>query len=221
MKALVLLVTASALLLSLTTHSHGRSAILNIVHETYSKFIGHTALALGSKERNCLDNVRVTYHLLGANYSQVEYPASECRINMSLKFRAVVLPAFNIHSIIHRHQDPIDVQLSTIILKLSAANGIPHKPLFDSLDLGHECVIEYQDLGQVMLVETVIQATLETSVTIPPQCMFGNPENQVFLDTKVLNVPLNGTFTCKNGRSPTCNRIVADSSSPRYRIMGE
>ena len=214
-----IIVVAGQLLLTISTKSHGRLTMLNIVHETYNTFITKPPLNLGSKEKLCLDNVLVNYVLKLANYSQVEHAASECRINMSLRFRAVILPTFNIHDVVHRHQDPVDAELSSIILQRSAEKGVVLEPQFDDLDYGYECAIGYQDIAQVILVENVIHADIQTVVEIPPQCMFGNEENQIFIDKKLVDIPLNGTFSCRHGRSPTCKRNIAESSSPRYRLI--
>lgn len=214
-----LVVAAGQLLLTLSTKSHGRLAILNMVHQTYNTFITNPPLVLGSNEKLCLENVRVDFVLGLANYSKAVHAASECRINMSLRFRAVILPTFNIHDVVHRNQDPVDAELSSVILQRSADEGVVLEPQFDDLNYGHECAIEFQDIAQVVLVENVIHAEIQSFVEIPPQCMFGNEKKQIFIDSRFVDIPLNGTFSCRYGRSPTCKRNIADSSSPRYRLI--
>lgn len=213
------MLATSQLLLKITTKSHSSILILNLVGDKYNKFVSNSALMLGPERKACLDNVVVKYHLVNTTIGLQMHAASECRINMSLRFRAIIRPTFNIHDLVHRHQDPIEAELSALVLAKMNEAEKKIEPRFDDLDYTHECPIEYQDIGQIMLAETIVRATFQVYFDVPPACQFGNSKTQTFLETQQVVIPLNGSFICQYGRSSTCNRRTSISSSPRYRLI--
>lgn len=235
------------LILKVDSASHDRAVISDYLQEAYiKKYAKHQAehLQLANdfisflsiqevnseqrelNERNCIGNTRITYYLKSLHLIEKEYEASECRINLSNRYKSIVSPTEGIHETIHsKSNDKISQQLEyNLVEKLQSLPQLKKIDLYNfrELDYQLECLLEYQQLGQIKLKEKLIDATLEKIIEIPKDCGFNRFDDGFdgqFSELVNIFIPSNGTFVCKLGRSATCKSDIAHSSNTRYKLL--
>lgn len=214
-----------------------RLSIIKMLLQCYEKMFpaanGHAPMHLGSggwvvnDERSCIQDTEVSYYVKSIALNSKEYEASECRINLNQRYKAIVSPSLNIHEYIHMKDDSVLAHVeSTLIEKFATMPKLSEFKWYQLSDLNYklQCLIDYQDIGQVKLKEDIVEVELERVFDIPHSCGFNryqkNDQSSIrFTDTQTVQIPINGTFYCRNGRSSTCNRSKADFLYPHYKLF--
>lgn len=180
---------------------------------------------LYSGRQSCLDDAAIRYYLQNATLRHKEYPASECTLNTNNHYRAVVTPTPNFHLSVHGTQGRLEDELTyKTQLYLEDVSQCRYEFYnFSSLNYDLECTSNYYELMQVSYKETIVEATLRVAVTVLEECPFSdlNPNFNTEFDaqTQTVVIPVNGTYYCHSGRSPTCRMSLAHTQNARYRLF--
>ncbi|CCG20575.1 hypothetical protein CORT_0A01840 [Candida orthopsilosis Co 90-125] len=222
----------------ITSHTHDKSTIIGFLQDVANKIAvspAHlnrfhqwtTSLSsstLTKEDKQCLDNSVVKFYIRSLKLTEHIYEASECRINLNPKMQSILQPTPNIHNLLLGDNDMLEIQLKYVLMdEFNRYQQFKDYKFndFQHLNYGLACIIDYQQLMQVELMETVVEANLERKVEVDEACGL-NALNQNFIGTAIdyitTHVPINGTFYCKKGRSSTCNRAIADSANARYKL---
>lgn len=193
-------------LLELTSSSHGRDVIYNELNSV-------------EEDRECIEKSRIKYYLKALSLGKDEHEASECRLNLSQRFHSIVTPEPQIHQLVHNETNRLMMELETKLV--SRMKTLPNMQSyefynFEDLNYGLQCSCGFQELCQVKLQENVVEAVIEKVVEVSPAC---GPRVKGRVERILLNIPLNGTFECQSGRSPTCKRTTAKTTNAHYKII--
>lgn len=217
---------AYTVMFPLDSHDHSQQQFLEkLIHNIN---IEKSEDARENDERLCIENTNIKYFLKSLSLIEKEFEGSECRINFSHKFKSILSPTYNIHRLIHeessdRIQKELELNLVEMLKKIPKLSGFTLND-FDNLNYDLQCLIGYQDLCQVKLKESVIEANVEKVVSIPPSCGFNKFDEAFsgqFSEYLVLNTPINGTFYCRPGRSATCKATIAESDNSHYKLFDD
>lgn len=204
---------ASQLISEITSSSHGRAVVY------------HFLRAIGSIEqwkdsRECTENSKASFYLVSVKLAEDDRVASECRLNLSQRFNAVVMPEEQVHQLVHSNNDKVMTEIEQkLVEKFKTLPKLQDYGYynFSSLDYSLECNCGFQQLCQVKLHETVLEATVEKSVEVASGCGTGN-EGKI-TEVLLIKIPLNGTFVCHFGRSLTCQISTAKTTKARYKLI--
>lgn len=190
----------------------------------------HAHLYLGNleTERQCIEHTVIKYYIKTLEFTNKEYEASECRINMNPQYQVVITPTIDLE-FLHNEPDPVIPHLQSKIIEKVSTLNIPRLSNIQFYDFGYlnydlQCNIDYQDISQIKFDELNLKVTLQQIMTIPEQCGFDRIDKDFdgeFMQMVDLEVPINGTFYCKNGRSSTCKKAFAERSNPKYKLFAE
>lgn len=212
-------------ILTISAHTHDQSVIVKYLQDTFET-LGATLLNYYiQRERSCVAKTIVKYYLRNLEEVSQEYEASECRTNANQKFKSVLKPSSNVHEFVHSHRNQVSWQLETILTEQfqHRENLKDYKFYqFDDLDYTMECLVGYQDLVQVKLNETAIEATLERVVEVPESCEFQllYPDfSGQYRETETIKIPLHGNLYCCKGRSSTCTRSTAETRNAHFKLF--
>ncbi|KAI5967652.1 hypothetical protein CANMA_001667 [Candida margitis] len=222
----------------ITSNTHDKTTIIGFLQDVANKiavspaqlnrfYQGTNSLSSSSptkEDKKCLENTIIKFYIRSLKLTDHIYEASECRINLNPRMQSILQPTPNIHNLLLRDNDMLDTQLKYVLMdEFNRYQQFKDYKFNDFQHLNYDlsCIIDYQELMQVELMETVVEANLERKVEVDEACGL-SILNQNFIGTSIdyitTQVPINGTFYCKKGRSSTCNRAIADSSNARYRL---
>ncbi|KAI5902253.1 hypothetical protein K4G60_g1393 [Candida parapsilosis] len=222
----------------ITSQTHDKQTIIGFLQDVANKIAespSHlnrfhqwatslTSSALSKEDKACLDNTVIKFYIRSLKLSEHTYEASECRINLNPKMQSILQPTPNIHNLLLRDNDMLETQMKYVLMdEFSRYQQFKDYKFNDFQHLNYDlsCIIDYQQLMQVELMETVVEANLERKIKVDEACGL-NALNQNFIGMSIdyitTHVPVNGTFYCKKGRSKTCNRAIADSANARYKL---
>lgn len=193
-------------ILELTSSSHGRDVIYNELKSV-------------EEDRECIEKSRIKYYLESLSLGKDEHEASECRLNLSQRFNAIVTPEPQIHQLVHNETNRLMMELETkLVDKIKTLPKMQSYEFykFDDLNYGLQCSCGFQELCQVKLLENVVEAVIEKVVEVSPSCGL---QVKGRVEKISMNVPLNGSFECQSGRSPTCKRTIAKITNAHYKII--
>lgn len=216
--------------------SHDRAIIFQKLHQAFENMYkipsnNHAKLYLGDKdtETKCIKDTEIVYFLKLFDFKEKEYEASECRININSQYKVLLSPTENFNQFLHYNDDPTSKQLESNILqrinryKIAKLSSLDFYN-FNSLDYSLECLIGYQEIGQVKMKELNLEAKLQQIIQVPESCGFQKFDKDFegeFADVISVEIPINGTFYCKYGRSNSCKKGTAEIDHPRYRLFNE
>lgn len=216
------------LVMKMTVATHDRKTIVDSLQAAYSLLFPHGVLASThdvikrmDNQRQCLENTSVKYYLRSMKPATRQIQASECRLNLSRKFKAVLVPSFSVHETLSMHSETKDLETRVIDI-------VQHDPQlhlsfyhFDDLNYNLQCYLEHHEVGQVKLLLRVVETTLEKVVHVPPACGFTHVQplfDGQYAEPVVFDIPMNGTFVCDFRRSDVCNAQSAETSNAHYKL---
>ncbi|KAG5420955.1 hypothetical protein I9W82_000045 [Candida metapsilosis] len=224
----------------ITSQTHDKTTIIEFLQDVANKIaispshlnrfhqwttsLSSSSNALTKEDKQCIDNSVIKFYIRALKLTDHIYEASECRINLNPKMQSILQPTPNIHILLLRDNDMLETQLKSVLMdefnKYQQFKSYKFND-FQHLNYDLTCIIDYQQLMQVELMETVVEAKLERKIKVDEACGL-NELNPNFIGTSIdyitVHVPINGTFYCKKGRSSTCNRAIADSTNARYKL---
>ncbi|CAK7897278.1 hypothetical protein CAAN3_03S05116 [[Candida] anglica] len=211
--------------LHVSTKSHHDSFVIQELSQAHDSLF---PLAPYSASRKCISDSTITFHVHDIRLVYDELEASECRLNTNEKYLAIITPTPQIHLKIHEEFEPnlLHKEIEdNIIEKFSnfPALDLPYYD-FEHLNYDLECSISYFDIAQVKLRQLSLEVTLDKSLKIAKSCGFRiiDPEFRGALTSvEKIKIPINGTFHCVDGRTPTCKRSIAQVSQAHYRFKDE
>ena len=211
--------------LRVTAKSHHASVVyeeLNSAHDAMFPLSHYTV------SRQCVQDSVVTYHTKSLELVEREFAASECRLNVNENYVSVLRPTSGVHQEIQddyvRLRNPLYTEIEhTIMAKVEdhPRNLDIDFYSFEALNYDLECPVAYFEIAQVKLSQLALEVCLEKSVKIAPSCGFKSLDptfDGSLTAEERLYIPVNGTFHCVNGRSPTCRRSLAQASNAHYRL---
>ncbi|CAH6719358.1 hypothetical protein CLIB1444_02S06656 [[Candida] jaroonii] len=189
----------------------------------------HAKLYLGDidKFKQCIVGTEIRYYIKSFEMVQKESEASECRINVNPEYEVIITPSENSEVILHETSDIISKHLENRIIEKFNLLQIPVFSAiefydFDNLNYDLQCSLDYQDIGQIKLVENDLRMTLHEIFDIPENCGFQRIDKEFtgeFKQIIVVDIPVNGTFVCHRGSSRTCKKSLAEFSNPKYKLF--
>ncbi|EGV61450.1 hypothetical protein PSN45_000118 [Yamadazyma tenuis] len=189
----------------------------------------HAKLYIGDKdtEKKCITGTEITFFVKGFEIVQKEYEASECRINLNPEYQVILSPTAGFSSFIHQYNDPLTKSVEMNLMKKFSGSKIPKIGEikfynFHALNSELECLVEYQEISQVKMKEWNLQVHVQEVIEVPESCGFQRFDKSfdgTFVEALEVNIPINGTFYCRNGRSSTCKKSTAEFSTPRYKLF--
>lgn len=222
-----------------TTRTHDRSVVSALLYDIYSMvynlnprpnpnyLVNFESLALQySGSDQCIHETAVRYYLSKLELKTKEFPASECRVNMNEQFQLAVCPQPNFHLLLRGKPLLLEAELNWKLqlyveqLDNEVVKGLRFRDC-ENLNYDLSCAANYYELVQVMYEELVLDATLEVKALVPEKCSFELVNSKYateFTYTKSVLIPVNGTFVCKHGRTPTCRMSTAVSKNARYKL---
>jgi hypothetical protein len=213
-------------ILTISSKTHDQSLIAKFLQETFES-LGPTSQRnlYIQRERTCIVKTSIRYYLRNLEETNQEYEGSECRTNANQKFKSVLKARSNIHELVHGHKDQTSLQLENILIQqFEHRQNLKDYSFyqFDDLDYNLECLLGYQDLMQVKLNETAIEATFERVIDVPDSCEF----QQLFRDFSgqkrdqvAIKIPLHGNLYCRKGKTSTCTRTMAETRNSRFKLF--
>lgn len=214
--------------LRVTSKSHHDSIIFKEIASAHQSML---PLSPYTASRQCVQNSYITYHTKDLQMIYEDLEASECRLNINDKFLAIINPTTQVHLKLHeemlRKRNPLLTEIEQVIMFKFEDYPNPkfHIPFYsfndNQLNYDLDCPIKYFDIAQVKFRQLSLEVKLEKSIKIAPSCGFKflDPEfDGSFSSIEVLNIPINGTFHCVNGRTSTCKRSIAQVAQAHYRI---
>lgn len=216
-------------------HDHPKDMVSSMLYNTYSEVfdLGKTPKALAklnsqsiflqlSRKLECLEQSLVRFFLKTVTLTQRNYQASECRINTSDRHFSVLRPTFNplaiLHGSLESGHDELKHKTQLYIESLPIAQiGFYN---YSALDYDFECLARQHELMQILYRETFLEAKLKKVVNVPEKCSFANVNpafGTEYISEVTVEIPVNGTFECKLGTSPTCRKSIATSRNSRYK----
>ncbi|RCK63825.1 hypothetical protein Cantr_10710 [Candida viswanathii] len=218
-------------ILKVTTKTHDKTIMINTLQEvannisvTTMKHPGITRWAT-TDMRQCTEGSNIKYYIRLIKLSDRSFIASECRTNINPRFQSILQPTHNVHNLILRDEDAIDSQLKANLMDEFSGylqfKSVKFNDFQKNMNYDLQCVIDYQQLMQVKFKETVVEVGLEKKIEVADDCHF-NQINANFRGTSsdfvTTYLPVNGTFYCQKGKSPTCNRTIAETKNSRYKL---
>lgn len=180
-------------------------------------------------ETACLRGTEIIYFLKNIDTITKYYEASECRINMNSQYQVILSPTDNIQQYLHRVEDPV---MKSLELKLIEKFNQFHIPTllnlefydFDHLNYEIECLIDYRDIAQIKMKEYNLQVEFQQVVKVPDECGFKKFDpnfDGTYASNIIVDIPINGTFVCRQGTTSTCKKSKAQYSNARYKLFRE
>lgn len=175
-----------------------------------------------SSRSGCVDQSQFEYFLDTVRLTQRDYPASDCQINTSTRHLRVLHPYSNFHFSLHQSKGQVHDELlekcQLYIEQLPIPNIETYN--FSVVDDKFECLAHHQELMQIVYHETFLEIALKVVAQVPDDCSFANVNrnfNQQYISEVKVELPVNGTFRCQSGTSPTCRASTALTRRPRYK----
>ncbi|KAK6463942.1 hypothetical protein DFJ63DRAFT_311241 [Scheffersomyces coipomensis] len=223
-------------ILQVSTKTHDRQLIYDKLQQSYQRLFGlnsnhHAVLHLSNSdsinnERSCLENSNIKYYLKNVQLVNQDFEASECRTNLNNQYQSILQPTFNVHQFVHfSSTDQIMNQLqSNLIVEFAHHDKLQQFKFFQFQDLNYDlqCLVDYNQLMQVKLRENLLEANLEIVIEVADTCGFQKINDSfdgIVLESLKINIPINGTFYCHNGRSSTCTRVNANYKNSRFKLI--
>lgn len=189
----------------------------------------HAQLYLGDidKFRNCIMGTEIKYYIKSFEMVEKQFEASECRINVNPEYEVIITPSTDFEVVLHETNDVISKHLENKIIEKFNRLQIPVFSSirfyeFDDLNYDLQCLLDYQDIGQIKLVENSLRMTLQEVFEISDSCGFQKFDKEFtgeFKQIVEVDIPVNGTFTCLKGTSKTCKKSLAEYSNPKYKLF--
>lgn len=175
----------------------------------------------------CLKGTEIFYFLKTMKTTIKLYDASECRINLNPQYQVILNPTENIQQFIHRVDDPVMKSLELKLIEKFNQDCIPGMLNlkfydFDNLDYNVECLIEYRDIAQIKLQELNLEVEFQQVVKVPDECGFKKFDLEfdgTYASNVVVDIPINGTFLCQQGRTSSCKKSTTLYSNARYKLF--
>lgn len=224
-------------ILKVSTRTHDTDLVTSMLYDAYSEayrmtedsnenyITSFSSLALQySADKYCVENSAFRYYIKSFTVEHMEYPSSQCALNLNTKFSSIILPEPEFHKFVHGTPDLLSFELETraqrYILELDSFDFKFNQ--FDDLDYDLECSSAYYELMQVMYKEKVLTVNLEVHTSVPSSCTFAklNPEFDTLFDkaSYTLHLPMTGEFFCKSGSSVSCKMSMANTRNARYKL---
>lgn len=214
--------------------THGEKIIENILSNVYQNLIplnqDKNAYTLLSNKNiddkiDCRLKTKVKYYLENLREKNQFIQASECRTNFNYKMKSILIPNKNIHIYAHESKDQIEKQIQYVIAKNFKSNKELSKYNFYSfkgVDYSFACLVGYRELMQIILNESVVEASIKVQVEVPESCGFHqvnkNFGNKIYHRMNI-SIPIDGTFFCLKGKSSSCNYSIAEINNPKYKLI--
>lgn len=221
--------------LKITGHTYDKTVIYHRLQKAYETCFNldknnHAKLYLGNSEdeRKCIEKTQIKYYIKTLGFGTKEYEASECRINLNPQYQVIINPTLDVR-LVYNEDDPVINQLkNNLIGRIGRLNNPDFSQLqfydFDHLSYKTDCLIDYQDIGQIKFKELHLNFNIQQVMNIPSECGFQKIDKEfdgTFIQNLNVQIPINGTFHCKIGRSSTCKKSFAEHSNNRYKLLAE
>lgn len=222
-------------MLKINSHNYNERLIYEKLQHAYESAYSlpstHAKLYLGdpANYRACLRETEIKYYIKNFDILERQFEASECRINLNNDYQAIISPTINYESFLPETIDPVSKHLENKFIEkldhfqIPFLNKIDFYSFYD-LNYDLQCLIDYQEIGQVKFNQKFLRVSMEEIYEIPDSCGFQNIDKEFtgkFNELVQIDIPINGTFYCKNGRSSTCKKAAAEYNNPRYKLFRE
>ncbi|KAG7191271.1 uncharacterized protein KQ657_003622 [Scheffersomyces spartinae] len=167
-----------------------------------------------------ITHIKADYYLRDLGIINRDIIASECRINMNPKYRSILTPycAQVLTNLLqYNANDVIRVKIEESLMALfKSKEDLSHFQFYDfgSILDPIECLLSYQEFGQIVLSMKFVEAQVEQVLRVTQ----GDTIN-TFSDSFALTIPLHGELQCKLGKSKTCIRSNATSKGSTYKLF--
>lgn len=225
--------------LKVSTRTHSLPLVTNILSGILDHIIANSSKDTHSNSKDnhsktrkaflsdhdCINKSALRYTLQSASLFVESVPASECRLNNNENYQTTISPA--------KDFDPMESLNITNQLYPQLAEAVKQKlnlaqvPILftNTTDVPPDflCTGDFYQLTQVVFRQTLLHATLQLVVLVPPHCMF-TPLDSRLRDTystvETIDIPVNGTFECVKGRLSTCSMAKSTTKSPLFKLSG-
>lgn len=217
-------------MLKISTHTHPRRLVEGLLSETLDEIQAKSRLppeeyarhkrAFLSKD-DCISKSSIKYSFMSAALFHSNYPASECRLNVDEHYITVISPAKDFFETLpHNDSELYDELFGGIKHELQEAQ-VPVE--FEDMEMPSrfQCAGSYYQLTQVIYRQTLVHGTLTKVVLVAPSCkltLFDSSLKDTYTTAVTVDIPVNGTFLCSQGRLPTCSMSKATTKSPQLRF---